>query len=218
MPGEGLSHDEFLRKKLQEWTTHIKQMFSVAVPDSARWHDLDAIIQVLNYIGDDELGHLFFPTGGGLNFAGAARAGGEPGCIDLLFTGASDYIVKPGTLSFESPADDLQWAYFRLEADAMLPSGIYDDTDNDYEVVTRFGPGDYGPQAWYEDGYYFEHGEEVRVPPGTTRATRYLKPCSFVIFARGSLYSGNPDTYDARHNDMTAAEFRNYIAETAAHI
>ena len=34
---------------------------------------------------------------------------------------------------------------------------------------------------------------------------------AFVVFAKGSLYNSITATYDARHNQMTAVEFRQYI-------
>lgn len=213
------SREEFRRENLQQWATRLEEIFPIEIPDSAHWEDLNAIIRVLNHIGEDELGHLFFPTGGGLKLRGAAKAGGESECIDLFF-GASDYILKPASLTFECPSDDLQWAYFRLEADALLPTGVYEDEYYErhiHEVVSRFGAGDYRKQEYYERGYYFnEHGNEVEIPEGTTRATRYLEPCSFVIFAESSLYNRDPSTYDARHNEMNAKDFRTYIEKNAA--
>jgi serine/threonine-protein kinase len=39
---------------------------------------------------------------------------------------------------------------------------------------------------------------------------RYLNG-AFVIIAKTSIYNSDPATYDARHNEMTGEQFRQYI-------
>jgi hypothetical protein len=44
------------------------ELFPVSAPSRAAWNDVDAIVGVLNVIGNiSNLNHLFFPGGGGMD-------------------------------------------------------------------------------------------------------------------------------------------------------
>jgi serine/threonine-protein kinase len=72
-------------------------------------------------------------------------------------------------------------------------------------------------------GYYThdESGNEVKNPPGTRLVSRYFRG-SFVIFAKGSPYniglSARYDAYNAQHDKMTAAKFRDFITKIIAEL
>lgn len=144
-----------------------------------------------------------------------ARESIEPGCIELLFPGGV-YIVKPSTLLFRSFGPEYEWAYFRLETERLNPSGIYEKLPYPHEELLELRPGHYVEYSVLERGFYGydENGYEKPLPAEARPLTRVFEG-SFVIFAKGSTYNRNPDTYDARHNKVTAEQFEQYIRRNA---
>jgi hypothetical protein len=64
----------------------------------------------------------------------------------------------------------------------------------------------------------WDHGEinGEQLSDSARRVQRYLRG-SFVFFSTTSIYNQVPDTYDARHNEMTEDQFRQYIERSANH-
>jgi serine/threonine-protein kinase len=195
-----------------EWREVEALLFPYSKPDRATWTKLDDIVRVLDLLGSrSDLNHLFFPSGGGLDLEGAARSTREDNCIELD-TGGNPTVLRPDRLLFESFGDDPEWDYFRLEAAMLEPSGVYDSDTLDYEPVTEIPDGEYAPIDAWEAG---EHNGKP-LPEGSRPLVRYLRG-SFVIFRKTSIYNQVPETYDGRHNEMSADDFRDYIARSAVH-
>jgi hypothetical protein len=202
-------------KKFQEtahanWNSTLKDIFPVTI--SCTWRGMASIISILNKIGSmPSTHHTFMPDGGGLDLTGAAEAG-ESNAIALLFGNSIARIVKPSALYFESFCNNNQWAYFRLEIAGLLPSGVCKQYGEACEELTELEPGSYVERSVWERGFigYDEDGQEIPLPEGARLVFRYFKG-AFVIFAKTSPYNAISDTYDARHNNMTSAEFRQYI-------
>lgn len=199
---------EFRETNPLEWADVQARMFPVVVPTRAVWEDVDLIVDVLTLLGEKtNLNHLFFPSGGGLDLHRAARSVREPGCIELIMHGCVS-LLKPRRLMFESFLGDPQWNYFRLEADDLEPSGVYEDLDQGvgHEEVADVGGKIYA-ERWYWDCGEYE-GEPL--PPHSRPLMRYFRG-AFVIFQKTSIYNRTLSTYDARHNKVSADGFREQI-------
>ncbi|MBK7444552.1 MAG: hypothetical protein IPJ45_00745 [Ignavibacteria bacterium] len=168
------------------------------------WEDINDIIKVLKIVATyDNLNHMFFPSGGGLDLEDA-RLSVEYGCIELDFQSID--ILKPKRLLFESFGYDHEWNYFRLEADELEPCGVYEveegdkpfEETHDREEVTQVYPGHYEDYNYYESSYYIEDDDYQR-PDGMKHVTRWFRG-SFVIFNKRSVYNQTTSTYDGRHN------------------
>lgn len=197
---------DFYEKNRQSWIDIQNKIFPTDIPKNCEWTNLDDIINVLNVIGSiNNSNHMFYPTGGGLDVKSSKKST-ESNCIEI-FTGLTD-ILKPKRLLFES-FDDPIWSYFRIETFELEPTGVYKEKDYPSEELTEIETGKYINRSYWDEGEY--QGQKL---PKTARVlTRHLKG-SFVIFAKSSYYNRNSSTYDARHNKMSAEEFRAYIEKT----
>lgn len=202
--------DDFRTKNLEAWERVLNSIFSAAIPERKVWTDRRSIITILRKMSVRDLTHVFFPDGGGLDLDGA-KEGVEPECIELD-TGIPT-ILKPRELAFESFGDEhYEWAYFRIEAIPLAPSGVYKTLEGPYEELTEIRPGNYIVRSALDAGEYEEGGRVRRLPESARGLMRYLSG-AFVIFAKGSLYNRNPHTYDGRHAKMTAKEFHAHVAK-----
>jgi serine/threonine-protein kinase len=131
--------------------------------------------------------------------------------------GASSYIVKPTELTYNSFGDDVDWSYFRLETSGLNLSDIYEHQPGatNEELVELPGGIYIHPDAWETGTYGTDaNGNEKRLPSGSRLVFRFTEG-AFVIFAKGSTYNQISETYDGRHNKVSAAAFRGHIAKAA---
>lgn len=209
-----IANDFFLRNHT-EWTELQHKLFPTGAPSRATWTEIDSICTVLSEIANiPALNHMFYPTGGGNTITGASRAP-ESGMIELRSGGKMAEILKPAKLTYESFDLDSKWNYFRLEAAPIESTGVKGALDSDeiQESLTEISPGKYVSYSHWSDNEYM--GQELA--PVARPVSRYLKG-SFVFFSTSSTYNQNPDTYDARHNEMNEDEFRSYIERNAKHL
>jgi serine/threonine-protein kinase len=216
-------NEGFHERNQEQWFEIQQKLFPTAFPKRVIWEDLNDIVTVLKALCTyDNLNHMFFPDGGGLDLEDV-RLATEQDCIELDFQLID--IVKPKRLIFESFGYDPEWNYFRLELDELEPSGVYEDLDDSEETdeideetgkpernreyLSELYPGVYDKYDLVEHRHeYRDNGYEI---PDTARhVTRYLKGC-FVIFNKRSIYNLTSSTYDGRHNEMDTDEFREYI-------
>ena len=206
--------DDFNTQSLAKWDSILRQLFPIALPHTAQWQSKDDILQVLSTIAAPKDGnHLFHPTGGGSDLTGATLSV-EADCIELHF-GPLTSIVNPTLLSCEVFADS-KWTYFRLETEKMTPTDVYEfHSDDQDEEVLETTPGKYSDRSyWDADNLgYDNNGDEIPLPNTARVVSRCTLGGAFVIFCKGSLYNQNTATYDARHNKLTASQFRSHIAE-----
>ncbi|WP_434626457.1 protein kinase [Pseudomonas sp. Z5-35] len=206
-------NDDFDTRNGHEWREVADKIFPLGTPARAQWEDRLQICAVLNTAASSSgLNHMFYPTGGGMTLI-AADLAPENDMIELQVSDRMFEICCPERLYFESCAGKPEWNYFRLELKPIYPA-----LDNDAfvylehsEELTEIAPGVYAPlNAWFENEYRGRPlSEEAR------RVTR-LSRGSFVIFSTSSVYNRVPGTYDARHNTMSADEFRAYIQRSAS--
>ncbi|MGL5563995.1 MAG: hypothetical protein ACRDCN_15460 [Tannerellaceae bacterium] len=191
------------------WVRVLKSIFPQGLPKSCEWTDQQIIHNLLHIISTEEQSnHLFFPSGGGMNLAGA-KYSGEYKCMELTNASGGASVIKPAKLTFHSFGKaGIEWSYFRIEAADLKPTGIYANTNGIYEEVCEIEPVDYiSTKHWMENEYQGE-----RLPSDARLVMRFLGG-SIVIFANASPYNYNTGTYDARHNAMSDQEFRQYIED-----
>lgn len=201
----------FKDNNLEKWRMKILEIFSDNVPKRHEWTDIKEIIEILNIIGEQNLNHTFFPTGGGLDLSGA-EASSERGCINLCFGSSLHHdVIKPSKLIFNSFYDDYQWAYFRIETTELEPSGVYDTLIRECEELLDLGDANYVSRHFWDMGYYVDKkGIRKEIPSDAAVVTRFFNG-AFVIFAKASIYNSVSGTYDGRHNRMDDERFRKYI-------
>lgn len=197
-----------------QWIEAQKVLFPLELPTRAIWEDVKSIVSVLDFLGNvDNLNHMLFPRSGGLDLERASISR-EDGCIELL---ANDLItiVKPKRLMFESFENEPEWCYFRLETGDLVPSGIYPDLEPSWceELLTEIDGQTYADYSCWEAGEY----ESLPLPENSRVVKRVFRG-DFVIFQKTSLYNMNPDTYDGRHNKMSADAFRTHIKEVIQYL
>lgn len=188
------------------WKDVQKELFPSGTPTRAIWQQTDAIVSILQRLSTtDDLNHMFFPNGGGMNLLNAKRSY-EDQCIEMDV--GWTLVVKPKRLVFESFDFKEEWNYFRLETSRIAPTGYYEKVGNQ-EPLTEITPATYSDIKCWEFNDY--NGKDL--PQGTRQVVRVLEEGSFVIFQNLSRYNKIGDTYDARHNKMSTDEFRTYIGK-----
>lgn len=213
-----LLNGNFQERNLAQWFEIQTKLFPTSFPKRVIWEDNEDIIKILKVIGSyDDMNHMFYPNGGGLDLEDA-RLSQEQGCIELDFGGLID-IVKPKRLIFESFGFDPEWNYFRLELDNLEPSDVYKKDGKDdawykeqmHESVSELYPAQYDNYELVEHKYdYREMGYDI--PDSARQVSRWFEG-SFVIFNKSSTYNHTSSTYDGRHNSMSTDEFRKYIQD-----
>jgi len=214
----------------QQWFEIQTKLFPTSIPSRVVWESLEDIIKVLKLVCRyDNLNHVFFPRGGGLDLCDA-RLSFEEDCLELDFQ--LIHIVRPIRFVFESFNYNPEWNYFRLEAGGLTPVSNdvvkkvvkkpdvemnvdleerkEEEVEYAYEELSELSPGEYYPydilknrQNYKEDYLFTKESRHVK---------RWLKG-SFVIFGKRSIYNLIPSTYDGRHSTMSNDEFRKYIQD-----
>jgi len=216
-----LLNEDYHKRNQEQWFEIQNQLFPSSFPQRVIWEKIDDIIAVLKIACTyDNLNHMFFPDGGGLDLEDV-RMANEHDCIELDFQ--IIYIVKPKRLIFESFDYDPEWNYFRLELNELKPSIDYEDDGDeepyekryDHEGVSEIYQGQYDKYDIVENrDYYNEIGYDI--PESARQVTRWFRG-AFVIFNKRSVYNLTSSTYDGRHNKMNTDEFRAYIQRSVNH-
>jgi serine/threonine-protein kinase len=200
---------DFQLRNANEWYEFSKKLFPLQSPEQAEWTDVAAIVAILNEVAKVlGLNHMFFPDGGGMTLK-EARLAPESGLIELHM--GSIALLKPAKLAYVSFGLDPKWDYLRLEAEPIDPTGYYPTKERDYlEYLSELRPGQYA----HPDVYEYHYESERVLPAGSRGIIRYLKR-SFVFFSTSSPYNQNIATYDARHEKMSEASFKEYMGRHA---
>ena len=197
--------DEVLCQTL-DWEHLTKRLFNGNVPDSVTYRGAEEIVQVLNAISKSPaFNHMLTPPHGGLDL-NRAELSAEPGCIKIFATGCC-MVIKPKTFHFEG-FDDVRWSYFLLEASPQEKI-LGNENDEWDEFVVEDTPGHYvdGTDSCY-GVYDYESGKPL--PDGWCGVFRVFKG-NFLFVLKLGLYNDIHETYDGRHNQCSAEEFRNLI-------
>ena len=196
------------KAQASDWNFLNKQLFGFNPPESSSWRNINKIVEVLNIIGKTPAyNHMLFHDKGGLDFSFAEIAD-EENCIKLYDTLGFCYIVRPKILYFEGFNENYRWNYFLLEFDKLSPIlSAEDDCDNEYLVEDY--PAHYVSAQYAQYGVY-DYETEIPLPKGFQTVYRYIRG-KFLIVMKNGPYNGINGTYDGRHGDCSASEFRNYI-------
>lgn len=200
--------EKFREEQLPLWEEMIKHLFNGKVPYEKVWTNQQEIIEVLDFIGNQKaLNHTFLPEGGGLDLEGCSISN-ESGCIEIDFHGIG-HILRASKLTFYWFEDaDFEWAYFMLEANELMPTGVYDTVNLKSEELVEIENGRYISRSHWDSNEY--NGR--RLPDKARLVGRYTSG-QFAIFSKASKYNGVSSTYDGRHDRVTPLAFKNYIEE-----
>lgn len=197
-----------------EWQNILSQLFVQGIPETAEWHSPSDIVDVLNAISS-KANHMFYPNGGGMDVMEAQLdnqgnlewAPSEEGLKRIA------YVANPLKLSFWNPGAYGHEAHFKLEVGSLEP--IEDSSSGAVEELTEIFPGEYELLAAWESGVTSSGAD---LDDAARRVSRFLKPGSFVIFSKGSVYNTfrdkGFDAYNAFHNNEKA--FKSMVEQMAA--
>ena len=218
-PSERPSIDEFINR-LENWKSVVssfsKQQKSQWVflnkhilhnsGESITWRDHDRIIEILNKMAAiNAYNHMFFPDGGGQDFVSAKKSPEENG-IEIWDDNNSCNIVFPKALHFEAFPNHEEWNYFVLElidVNKCFDSKLY------YEELVEDTPAHYVEPTYYQYGVY-DYEKGTKYPNGYRLVSRYTGG-KFLFVLKNGPYNHIDSTYDARHNDCSCEQFRDYI-------
>lgn len=194
-----------------KWVGIQSYLFPEHVPQRTEWSDMRTISDILNMVGESARdNHMFFPDGGGMDLTGASLST-DLNLIELFYdsTRMGSFAIRPKRLLYESFADS-DWNYFRVEFENAEPSGVYwniwPDDVNSEEVIELAG-GQLVPGECREYGEW--NGEPL---PVDYRVQTRFRTGAIVVVHRKSAYNKDSSTYDGRHDEMNADEFRKYMA------
>lgn len=196
------------KSQASDWNFLNKQLFGLNPPESSSWRNINKIVEILNIIGKTPAyNHMLFHDKGGLDFS-FAKIADEENCIKLYDTSGFCYIVRPKILYFEGFNENYRWNYFLLEFDKLSPIlSAEDDCDNEHLVEDY--PAHYVSAQYAQYGVY-DYETAIPLPKGFQTVYRYIRG-KFLIVLKNGPYNGINGTYDGRHGDCSASEFRNYI-------
>lgn len=196
------------KSQASDWNFLNKQLFGLIPPESSSWRNINKIVEILNIIGKTPAyNHMLFHDKGGLDFS-FAKIADEENCIKLYDTSGFCYIVRPKILYFEGFNENYRWNYFLLEFDKLSPIlSAEDDCDNEHLVEDY--PAHYVSAQYAQYGVY-DYETAIPLPKGFQTVYRYIRG-KFLIVLKNGPYNGINGTYDGRHGDCSASEFRNYI-------
>lgn len=209
--------EEFREEVLQFWTEAIRDVAGNNPPVTATWRGANSVHDVLQPFMASNRNHAHIPSGGGLDALGVNNSA-EVDCLDIAVGTRSAWILKPESLILEyipeSPID----SFLLLELARLEPSGVYGHRESGRamfsEELAELSPRMYVDRAVMDAGYvgHDENGREIPLPHETRLVTRWFRG-KILIVAKRSIWNGNPQTYDGRHNTMTSAEIKSLITE-----
>lgn len=200
-----MNYHQFEQQNTRDWNFILKSIFNGAIPAEYTWTDTNEIISVLNKIGATQSSNnLLFPGYGSDDLLGATLSN-EKGCIELNLAGP--YVIRVKALNFFSVNQDLEWNFFRLENENLLPSGACSTVSAHpcFDHLVELSP------RVYIDGKYWDHMEfgpdEL---PGTARSLSRILKGDLVIFKNTAAYNQLDGAFEGMHATMPSAEFKEY--------
>jgi hypothetical protein len=203
--------DEFLIKNTREWETAIKEAFPKAIPETAKFKQLDEIVRVLKPFCKANLNHTMLPSTGGMDMIDVKNSR-EMGCIEFWPTMRSAYLGKPTALIWEYfPSSPLN-SFLLLETEKLAPSGVYENLTRSDEEVVELPDGEYVERGVWDQGVigHDENDNEIPLPKSARLIARFFQG-KFLVVAKKSIWNSVSATYDGRHNKLTAEQIREQI-------
>jgi hypothetical protein len=217
-----MSIDSFHQRARNTWVAAIKSAVGPNVPFSSTWTGASDIARVLAPIMGRNNNHTHLPGGGGLDMVKVLPAVNEKGCLEFYpsQTEAVVYLMKPKRLTLEFIEDAPGESFFHLELQELQPSGAHpvpDDDDEEEEETLRHerlseevvdvGAGQYVSRSGWDEGV-FPDGRDL--PSCARLVVRQFGGAAMAV-AKGSIWNGDPSTYDGRHSRMTPRQIRHVI-------
>lgn len=183
--------------KKQEWL-RIEEEITSIYGNKTEWTTINDIIRVLNIIAKyDQVCHVLFPQGGGLDLSSAEQAFEQ----ENIFVITSNLFqqVKPARLYFETFDKTPDWNYFMLETRSQAPIDKRFNNDGREEVYA------------FPNGT-FETNEDFAVEDHLQKVMRYCSAGNFLFVLKCGTYNKMPGTYQGFHNNIGRKDFRSAIA------
>ena len=223
-PASGLS--DFHQRTLAAWIAAV-DLVDPAQAQTLIWSSSTEIIEALGPFMGRNFNHAHLPTGGGNDILRVQRST-EVGCLDLVLSERHIYRVRPDRLILERIASDPGESFLLLELANLAPSDVYEDEDDTHEDIARrlaygqeevveLAPGDFARRSIWDDGAlgHDERGREIPLPDTARLVTRWFGG-KILFVSKGSLWNGDPGTYDGRHNRAQSSDIRSVIERSLA--
>lgn len=214
---DGKEHQEFIDENRRSWINAIQATATANTPDSAIWREVSRIVTALQPFMGNGMNHAFLPTGGGQDVL-RVETSVEPECLEMKVHRDCAWIARPDTLTFTHFPQSPTESFLLLELAQLRPTRLPELPTNRragaVEELVELSPGDYQPRSVWDAGFvgYDEDGHEIPLPAEARLIQRLLKG-KVLIVAKASIWNHISATYDGRHNTMTAAQIRAFIAE-----
>jgi serine/threonine-protein kinase len=142
----------------------------------------------------------------------SAKYNAKQGLLELAIAANSIYQCGLTAVEFEFIAESPGDSFFLLTTGGVKPSGIYEKDDGESEELLELPGGKLVKHSILDHGYYGhdERGIEKPIPRPWRSISRYFAG-KFLLVCKASAWNLTPATYDARHNQMTAAQIRAMI-------
>ena len=201
-----MNNHEFEQQNTWDWNNILESIFNGTIPSEYIWTDTNEIISVLNKIGAvHSASRLFFPEYGSDEIVGASFSH-EKGCIELDIV--IPYVIRVKSLSFFSVNHDLDWNYFRLENENLLPSGACSTVSAHpcFDHLIELSPSVYIDGNNWNEMDFGHNGL-----PGKARILSRILNGDLVIFNKSAAYNQIDGAIEGMHATMSSAEFKDYF-------
>lgn len=205
-----IKDSDFAVQNVENWedvTEEARGFGKSREPDGVRqWSSLGKMKHMLNSVASPSMSinYMFTPTPGGVTLE-YVTGSAEDGCLEL-HTGACVYLVNPEVLEFHTFGENRpEWSCFRLECGEMDETEVGEPADG-HESLAERRP---GSRDYIELWEYNQKRDEL--PSGAREVWRWHDGGTFLVVPKGGDYNHVTAHSDARHNDMSSDEFREYI-------
>ena len=203
------AQEQFFEKVRSRWLDAIT---SVGASDatSKEWRGTAAIGAALDPFLGQNINHAHYPTGGGQDWRFRAQSYLE-GCLALGIEERLIDLFIPERMVLQHFPDAVQESFLLIEL-AALPADPVTSVYRDSQEYGELPGGEVFPRSAWDAGYldHDEEGREIPLPEDARLVSRWLNG-KILVVAKGSIWNGDPGTYDGRHNDLTAAQIRERI-------
>lgn len=205
--------DTFFEEEAKNWCSAFSDL-SWNGKTSKSWTGSTEVGTVLNQFLGRNLGHAHYPTGGGLDWlkAGPSR---ERDCLAVWVSEKMLDIFRPSRMVAEYfPQAELEsFLLIELEQlDALEEKTPSSEPRQEFLELTEKG---YVDRSIWDQGFLEidENGDEIPLPDDARLVTRWLQG-KILLVAKGSIWNGDPTTYDGRHNNMSSAQIQAAIEKS----
>lgn len=219
---------EFVESNREQWRELLDGIFPNSPPKRAEWADESTIASTLDDIGEfEQQSYMLLDPQGSLDLYGA-ELGAEGGTIEFFSERdqSAAHVVRPTMLTFEYFGDDyLQWSYFRLEYEALPPTGVYEERiKTGWEELLEKSPKsmNYEPRGVYDRGFLGhdpQTGEEIPLPDESRLVSRQLDSGVIVIVPKGGPYNHvQGHGFHGPHTELDADALRSLHEDSIAEL